>query len=393
MTHWSSPPAFQLEASPVRPGGGRLAGHVAPTPPVSGVKHGLELLEPPLSKLPKTSALETEAGRVPLQLSPDDSKALDFVARKVKSILGKRRSPSGTMEYLIHFEMSNDGGGCSWSYTWTPAQSLAGCIELLIRFEERQVTAAKKDPVMEATMMAAEATEVAVDAARMALRCAEAKKQAASATGKAGALEAELARGFAAMAAAEQRWKAEAEARFAFPNEAARSAMAQRCCVAEEQASSAMAKVRALEAELLRAAAVVRAMTATEQRWKAAVASLTLVRCTDARSAEDARADAKAARADATDARALVAKEVPAAEAREVAASVKAAEQCAEKRWWRERALAFEEVLQGWRDAAMLEQWPAVAAGTAAFVEAAEEDMLYCPEFRVVADIIVEDLD
>ena len=84
MRHWSSPPAFQLEASPVRPGGGCLEGYVAPTPPVSGVKHGLELLEPPLSKLPKTSALETEAGRVPLQLSPDDSKALDFGARKVK---------------------------------------------------------------------------------------------------------------------------------------------------------------------------------------------------------------------------------------------------------------------------------------------------------------------
>ena len=76
-----------------------------------------------------------------------------------------------------------------------------------------------------------------------------------------------------------------------------------------------------------------------------------------------------------------------------MAARVNAAEQRAEKRWWRERALAFEEVLEGWRHAAMLEQWPAVAAGTAAFVEAAAEDMLYCPEFRVVADILVEDLD
>ena len=41
-----------------------------------------------------------------------------------------------------------------------------------------------------------------------------------------------------------------------------------------------------------------------------------------------------------------------------MAARVNAAEQRAEKRWWRERALAFEEVLEGWRHAAMLEQWP-----------------------------------
>ena len=80
-----------------------------------------------------------------------------------------------------------------------------------------------------------------------------------------------------------------------------------------------------------------------------------------------------------------------------MAARVNAAEQRAEKRWWRERALAFEEVLEGWRHAAMLEQWSAVAAGTAAFVEAAAEDMLYCPEFMVhhhsVADLLLEDVD
>ena len=179
------------------PGGGRLEERVAPTPPVSGVKHGLEPVGPPLSKLAKTGGLDTEPGREPVQLSPDDSKALDFGEPMIKAILGKKRSPNGTTRYLVKWG-GRDGAA---SYSWSPAQTLAGCIELLIRFEERQVTAAKKDPVMEATMMAAEATEVAVDAARMALRCAEAKKQAASATGKAGALEAELARGFAAMAA------------------------------------------------------------------------------------------------------------------------------------------------------------------------------------------------
>ena len=79
--------------------------------------------------------------------------------------------------------------------------------------------------------------------------------------------------------------------------------------------------------------------------------------------------------------------------AREVAARVKAAQQRAAKRWWRERALAFEQVLEGWRDAAMLEQWPAVAAGTDMFAEAAAEDSLYCPELRMVVDLHVEDVD
>ena len=79
--------------------------------------------------------------------------------------------------------------------------------------------------------------------------------------------------------------------------------------------------------------------------------------------------------------------------AREVAARVKAAQQRAAKRCWRERALAFEQVLEGWRDAAMLEQWSAVAAGTDMFAEAAAEDSLYCPELRMVVDLHVEDVD
>ena len=75
------------------------------------------------------------------------------------------------------------------------------------------------------------------------------------------------------------------------------------------------------------------------------------------------------------------------------ASALEAAQQRAAKRWWRERALAFEQVLEGWRDAAMLEQWPVVAAGTDMFAEAAAEDSLYCPELRMVVDLHVEDVD
>jgi hypothetical protein len=77
MRHWSSPPTFQLEAPPVTPGGGRLEERVAPTLPVSGVKHDLE----PVGPDAKTGGLDTEPGREPVQLSPDDSKALDFDER------------------------------------------------------------------------------------------------------------------------------------------------------------------------------------------------------------------------------------------------------------------------------------------------------------------------
>ena len=86
------------------PGGGRLEERVAPTPPVSGVKHGLEPVGPPLSKLAKTGGLDTEPGREPVQLSPDDSKALDFDEPKIKAILGKQRSPSGRTRYLVKWD-------------------------------------------------------------------------------------------------------------------------------------------------------------------------------------------------------------------------------------------------------------------------------------------------
>ena len=114
------------------PGGGSLEGGFAPAPPVSGVKHGLEHLGPLRSKLPKTSVLGPEARREPLQLSPDDSKALDFDEPKIVSILGKQRLASGVTKYLVKWE-GRDAGA---SYSWTPATSLAGCIDLLIRFAE-----------------------------------------------------------------------------------------------------------------------------------------------------------------------------------------------------------------------------------------------------------------
>ena len=138
------------------PGGGRLEERVAPTPPVSGVKHGLEPVGPPLSKLAKTGVLETEPGREPVQLSPDDSKALDFDEPKIKAILGKQRSPSGRTRYLVKWE-GRDGAA---SYMWSPAQTLAGCIELLIRFEEGRAERAWTVPVMEA--MKAEEAEIPV---------------------------------------------------------------------------------------------------------------------------------------------------------------------------------------------------------------------------------------
>ena len=104
-------------------------------------------------------------------------------------------------------------------------------------------------------------------------------------------------------------------------------------------------KVGALKDECSRAATAERRWAAAEQSWKGDGT------CSEAHLAEAARASAEAARASAAAARAA-----SAAEAREVAARVKAAEQRTEKRWWRERALAFKQVLEGWRDAAMLEQ-------------------------------------
>ena len=315
------------------PGGGSLEGGFAPAPPVSGVKHGLEHLGPLRSKLPKTSVLETEARREPLQLSPDDSKALDFDEPKIVSILGKQRLASGVTKYLVKWE-GRDAGA---SYSWSPAASLAGCIDLLIRFEEGRAEKAGKIPVAEATEMAAGDVVVAaakVDAAvrAMNVRCAAAEERAAVATAQLGAL-AQQAR--AAVGALELR--------------AARAAAAEKR--AEERAAAAEMRAAATEA----GAALACDIAAVEARVGREVAG----------------------------------REV----AREVAARVKAAQQRAAKRWWRERALAFEQVLEGWRDAAMLEQWPAVAAGTDMFAEAAAEDSLYCPELRMVVDLHVEDVD
>ena len=121
------------------PGGGFRQAHAAGTPPVSGTKHGLVHFGPPLSKFSKTSVPETEAGRAPLQISPDDSKALDFDEPKIESIRDKRQSTSGTTEYLLKWE----GHG---QVAWNPAQSLAGSMELLIRFEERLAAKARNLP-------------------------------------------------------------------------------------------------------------------------------------------------------------------------------------------------------------------------------------------------------
>ena len=254
----------------MRPGGGRLAGYVAPTPPVSGVKHGLEPVGPPLSKLAKTGGLDTEPGREPVQLSPDDSKALDFDEPKIKAILGKQRSPSGSTRYLVKWE-GRDGAA---SYTWSPAQTLAGCIEILIRFEEERAERAWTVPVMEA--MKAEEAEIPVADAvvrAMAVRCSAAEEQAASAMARVGALEGELSRAAAAerrWAAAEQSWKAEVASAGRRAEDARASAEAA-CAYAAalaHMAASATAKVGALEDERSRAAAAERRWAAAEQTWK-----------------------------------------------------------------------------------------------------------------------------